>query len=372
MGSYSETWPLNCEKSDKIVRNLADFLGQMENPGSGAALFLLSTGEEKDLAVVRKWMSELKPFGAHQWNIGYKGLGVCEYYLRTGDEKVLPIIKGAVDILRDTMYNGGWSGRGKPARFTYSTGSGQMHAAGIHCMSFLMLAKMCGVEVDDYMFKRSLTQFYRFAGHGNVAYGDGWPEGGFRDNGKTGGLAVTMGIAARLTPYGERSVYAKARDISAMKGFYGTSWFHSAHTGGGIGEIWHNAAMSLMHERRPVQYRSFLDTRRWVMELSRRHNGAIGIAGLDDRYDKAAGEYGYDWGTYFALTYTIPRKTLQLSGAPRTKWCKTAALSDRPWGNAADEAFLSSDPPAHPSMTKRDLAKESVETDASLDRKSVV
>ncbi|MDT8391755.1 MAG: DUF6288 domain-containing protein [Lentisphaeria bacterium] len=366
MGSYSETWPLNCPKSDRIVRNLADLLAKQEKPGWGSVLFLLSTGEEKDLDVVRNWMGDLKTLGAYQWHIGYHGIGVCEYYLRTGDESVLPMIREAAESLRKTMYNGGWSGRGNPANFTYSTGSGQMHAAGVHCMSFLMLARMCGVEVDDYMFNTALSQFYRFAGHGNLAYGDTWPEGGFRDNGKTGGLAVAMAYAARLTPGGEASVYAKARDNSAMKSFYATNWFHAAHTGGGIGEIWHHAAMGLMHEKRPTPYRSYLDTRRWVMDLSRRHDGGIGIAGMEDRYDVSATEGDPTWGTLFALTYTYPRKTLQLTGAPKTQWCKTHQLPAHPWGNANDDVFQSPEPARHPSISMDDLMRERVETDASL------
>jgi hypothetical protein len=365
MGRYSETWPLDCTKSDKIVRNLADLLAKQEKPGWGSVLFMLSTGEEKDLAVVRRWMANMKTLGAHQWTIGYEGIGVCEYYLRTGDETVLPIIAEAAEQLRKTMYNGGWSGRGNPANFTYSTGSGQMHAAGVHCMSFLVLARLCGVDVDDYMFNRALKQFYRFAGRGNVAYGDTWPEGGFRDNGKTGGLAVTMAYAARLSPEGEASIYAKARDNSAMKSFYATNWFHAAHTGGGIGEIWHHAGMGLMHEKRPTAYRSYHDTRRWVMDLSRRHDHSIGIAGMDDRYDMSATE-GRAWGTFFALTYTYPRKTLQLTGAPRTQWCKTYQLPKRPWGNANDDIFNSPKPADHPSISMDDLMRETVLTDASV------
>lgn len=366
MGSYSPTWPMNCPKSDKIVRNLADLLAKQETPRWGSVLFLLSTGEEKDLDVVRKWMSRLSSLSDHQWNIGYNGIGVCEYYLRTGDKKVLPIIAEAAESLRQTMYNGGWSGRGTPAAFTYSTGSGQMHAAGVHCMTFLVLARMCGVDVDDYTFNRSLKQFYRFAGRGNVSYGDTWPEGGFRDNGKTSGLALTMAYAARLTPNGESSVYAKARDNTAMKAFYATNWFHAGHTGGGIGEIWHHAAMGLMHERRPVAYRSYLDTRRWVMDLSRRPDGSIGIAGLEDRYDMSASEADHSFGTLFALTYTYPRKTLQLTGAPKTEWCKSFQLPDRPWGTAADDAFNSPEPANHPAISMDDLLNEKVLTDASI------
>ncbi|WP_206018694.1 DUF6288 domain-containing protein [Rubritalea profundi] len=260
MGGYSKTWPENCPKSDKIVRNLADLLAKDAEPKWGSVIFLLSTGEEKDLAVVRKWMKDIKTIGGMNWEKGYKGPGLCEYYLRTGDKSVLPVIKQMTEELKVNMYNGGWSGRGAPAAFTYSTGTGQVHASGMNCMTFLLMARLCGVEVDEYMLNRSLQQFYRFAGHGNVAYGNGLPEGGFRDNGKTGGLAMSMAVAAKLTPDGESSVYAKARDNSAMKSFYATNWFHAAHTGGGIGEIWHHGAVSLMREKRPTPYRSYLDS----------------------------------------------------------------------------------------------------------------
>lgn len=365
MGSYSDTWPVNCPKSDKIVRQLADVIAKQESPHWGSVLFMLSTGEEKDLDVVKKWMGGKISISSMQWSTGYHGIGICEYYLRTGDKRVLPVIAEGAEYLKNTMYNGGWSGRGI-ANFTYSTGSGQLHAAGVHCMSFLMLARMCGVEVDDYTFNRSLEQFYRFGGRGNVAYGDTWPEGGFRDNGKTSGLAVAMAYATRLTPNGEDTVYAEARDNSAMKAFYATNWFHAAHTGGGMGEIWHHAAMGIMREKRPTPYRSYLDTRRWVMDLSRRHDGSIGIAGMEDRYDKSATEHDRSWGTYFALTYTAPRKTLQLFGAPKTPWCQTFELPQRPWGTANDDIFNSPEPATGSSLTMSDMMNEKVLTDASL------
>ncbi len=371
MGAYSETWPVNCPKSDKIVRQLADLIGQENKPSWGSVIFLLSTGEDKDLRVVRNWMRGIETIGSMNWEKGYKGLGLCEYYLRTGDSSVLPVIKKMTEDLKANMYNGGWSGRSSPAAFTYSTGTGQVHASGMHCLTFILMARLCGVEVDEYMLNESLTQFYRFGGHGNVAYGNGPPEGGFRDNGKTSGLAVAMAVAAQLTPQGEDSVYAKARDNSAMKAFYATNWFHSAHTGGGMGEIWHHGAMALVREKRPTPYRSYHDTRRWVMELSRRHDGSIGIAGMDDRYNRTLtdAEAGRAWGTYFALTYTYPRKALQIWGAPRSQWAKHYQLPERPWGNAADDIFNSPDPIVYKGGTplnKDELLKETVLKDASL------
>ena len=178
MGAYSPTWPVNCPKSDKIVRNLADLIAKETAPSWGSVLFMLSTGENKDLEVVKNWMRGIETIGDMNWEKGYKGIGLCEYYLRTGDQAVLPVIKKMSEELKENMYLGGWSGRDKPAQFTYSTGSGQVHASGMHCMTFLLLAQLCGVDVDEYMFNESLKQFYRFGGRGNVAYGNGYPRAG--------------------------------------------------------------------------------------------------------------------------------------------------------------------------------------------------
>jgi hypothetical protein len=101
------------------------------------------------------------------------------------------------------------------------------------------------------------------------------------------------------------------------------------------------------------------------MDLSRRFDGSIGIAGMDDRYDRSATEDNMAWGTYFALTYTYPRKQLQLFGAPRSKWAKTMPLP-RPWGNAADDVFQSIEPIPGGPLTVDDLKNEKVETDASV------
>jgi len=73
-GAYSPTWPLNCPKSDKIVRNFADYLKKPESDKGFAGigmLFLLSTGEESDLAVVRDWARSYKGGGSMSWHIGY-------------------------------------------------------------------------------------------------------------------------------------------------------------------------------------------------------------------------------------------------------------------------------------------------------------
>lgn len=341
LGRYSDTWPLNCPKSDKIVRNLADLLAKQGKTEWGSVLFLLSTGEEKDLEVVRGWMKERKPTWAHNWQVGLEGMGICEYYLRTGDASVLPIIQAGADHLRDRIYNGGWSGRG--ASFNYQSG-GHLNAAGVHCVTFLMLAKTCGVNVDEKTLQSSLSHFFDYSGKGSVPYGDYVPKPGFRDcNGKTGGLALAMTAAARLTPAGEKSIYAQAAQTSAMKAYYGTHDYNVGHTGGGIGEIWKSAGVQLLAGKRPKQHREYLDVRRWSLELARRHTGAMGVAGGEEgSYDQASGETSIAWGTFNALNYTAPRKHLHLFGAPLSKWAKSYQLPVRPKDSiAADDDFSS-------------------------------
>ena len=73
-----------------------------------------------------------------------------------------------------------------------------------------------------------------------------------------------------LDPKGEESLYAKARDIAAMHSFYSGSYMNHGHTGGGIGEVWRSAAMGLLYEKNPKQYREFMNNRSWWIDISRR------------------------------------------------------------------------------------------------------
>ncbi len=375
LGAYSKTWPVDCEKTDKIVRACADRLAAEVDSISiglnGALMFMLSTGEEKDLEVARGWVKKLvekhkdtESFNTYPWFAGYSGPGFCEYYLRTGDKSILPIMQKMADSLKRTIYNGSWMGRGG-ASYSYM-GGGHLNAAGLHAVTFLLMAKECGVDVDEHTLQSSLYHLYRYAGHENVAYGDHLPEGGFAGNGKTEGFAFTMAAAANLHPKGEETVYAKARDISATKSFYSTSWLFHGHTGGGIGELWRGPAMGLVKEKRPAEYQSFMDERRWMYELARTHKGVFGwVSGWNVGYaDTGLEKRG--WGNFIPLIYTLPRKKLRLYGAPRSEFSKPYELPERPWGNKADEVFLSMTPGEYMPGKRQDISKERLRTDASM------
>ncbi len=364
LGSYSETWPLECPKSDKIVRGFADYLAK---PGSEKGfsdigmLFLLGTGQDEDVDVVRDWARGLKGAPTYAWHLGFGGIPLTEYYLRTGDDVVLPTIQRWVDSAVKAQYLDGWAGRGGVPRVTY--GMGHLNAAGTAVVTFLLLAKECGADVPDHALLGALVHFYRYAGRGANPYGDDRPEVGFVDNGKTGNLAFAMAAAASLTPDGEESVYARARDACAMTSFYTTSFMLHGHTGGGIGEIWRSAAMGLLHEKKPGQYREFMDKRRWHYDLSRRFDGSFGIlggAGYDDQK-----KWKGAWGCAYTLAYVIPRRTLRITGAPPTPFSKPYHLPKQPWGTVADNVFLSLEAVPYSDGSRQDLSHEVLAQDSS-------
>jgi hypothetical protein len=106
---------------------------------------------------------------------------------------------------------------------------GHLNAGGTAVVTFLLLARECGVDVPDHALLGALIHFYRYSGRGHNPYGDGRPEVGFVDNGN---LAFAMAADAALTPDGENSVYARARDACAMTSFYSTGFMLHGHTGG--------------------------------------------------------------------------------------------------------------------------------------------
>jgi len=351
MGAFSPTWPVDCEKTDRIIREKADGIARLvETSRDGltshnlnnalAILFLLSTGEEQDLDVVRGiYARRMADFdadytGPHSWHNGYQGMAVAEYYLRTGDEAVMPLINAIAESARRFQVHGGWTHWARGVNPQYVAG-GLMNPAGTQILTSLLLANMAGADVDQKTMRNALTYFYRFAGRGSNPYGDHRPEGGYgSNNGKSEMLAIAMHVASLASEGGE--IYAMARDKNAQTPLYSTRHMLMGHTGGGLGAIWHGIATSHMIEQRPALYRNRKDAIQWFFELSRRHDGLFGICG-GQRYDQI--RYGHGMG----LALTAPRRTLQITGAPRSPYAQDFTLPERLWGREADLVFFDID-----------------------------
>ena len=113
--------------------------------------------------------------GSSVWAIGYSGIFLGEYYLATGDKRVLPALQARCETLRAGQYYGGW-GHGTSSCVTGYVTGGLLNAAGDQALTTLVLARECGVKVNEKTYDDALRLFFRFAGRGGVPYGDHLPE----------------------------------------------------------------------------------------------------------------------------------------------------------------------------------------------------
>ena len=341
LGAYSKTFPLKCDKSRKIIKKAAAFyagedrLKKHSFLNALACLFLLSTGDDQYVPRVKEYFSQfltkdgkVTGIGEMTWDNGYNGIACGEYYLRTGDKSVLPILQSYCDDAKRRQYWGkGWTHWGQGINPGYEGAGGLMNAAGNQMLTTLLMGKECGVNVDAKTLQGALKFWYSFAGHGAIPVSDTRPWFAFRSAGRDGATAAAMQIGSGAQ--GDVHVYKKAKEYLAMSVL--TSWPSRAYN---WEVIWHSLAGALMLEYNPDMYYRTQQRFRWSYDLYRQASGAFwfppGHASLD----------GTEAGISLALAFTAPLKTLRITGAPRSMHAKDFTLPERLWGTKADEAFL--------------------------------
>lgn len=354
LGAYSDTWPLDCKKSKAIIKQASAYYSSIDfavdetkKPGEddtghnveGALvnLFLLSTGDDTYLPKVRAYLEyflkNIDKIGYHTWNNGYNGVLTAEYYLRTGDKSVLPLLQYYCDAARDTQFYGvGWKHWGADINPRYVAG-GLMNPAGAQNLTTLLLAKQCGVKVNEKTLNGALQYWYRFAGHGTVPYGDHRGEGGLGSNGKDGMAAAAMLIASSAK--GNVEIYEEARDYLSMSMVTSYTKMITGHADNGRGDgIWRGISSSYMLKFDPDEYHRVMNEISWWYDISRRPDGSFGMISCKG-FNKAKS------GAGTAMAYTAPLKALQITGASKSKFANDFTLPESLWGRPADREFLS-------------------------------
>ncbi|BCX50322.1 hypothetical protein HAHE_42300 [Haloferula helveola] len=318
IGSYSSTYPVDCAKSQRIVDETAAFILDQGGPADGGitgnleALFLLSTGEEKYLPAVEEYVVELagKPVGGSTWGIGYSGILLGEYYLATGDKRVLPGLEARCKRLQEGQYYGGWGHGVTKCGPGYVTG-GLLNAAGDQALTTLILARECGVTVDETMYNDALRFFFRFAGRGGVPYGDHHPELWWSSNGKNGGLASAL----TLLPDEKFQAGAQLLALAEADTYFDSETGHGS-TFGNI--TWRNIVDALVPAEHKTSYWRQKGKLMWYFELSRMPGG-----GFRTPWYPGYGPIGkaptYQTGL-IGMAYTSYRRNLRICGKPRTEF----------------------------------------------------
>ena len=172
IGRFSETFPKNCPKSKKLATRAMDYLLQRPEERCGIVhekgllgLAMLAQGKTKEAETLA--MAWNKPPGETEWTWypSYQAIFLSEYYMQTGDKRVIPTIEENCkrlyksQVLDPSLYKDAMHG-GKPQAKNFLLG-GNGHGAtckgyGVMTISTLMamltweLAEDCGVKIDTF------------------------------------------------------------------------------------------------------------------------------------------------------------------------------------------------------------------------------
>jgi hypothetical protein len=224
MGGFSRTAPFDCPKTDKIVDNAvayiqanADSLMKYHDDQKEigwinylTGLGLMATGRDDVMPLVKKLAHEsILPedaklnidhhVGMMCWRWSYRTLFLCEYYLLTKDEAVLPTIEEYATKLAMGQSGAGTWGHTYAAKANtgylhgHLGGYGAINQQGLTVMLALPLAYKCGVKNEEVVaaIRRGNNFFKYFIGKGTIPYGDHGPAShAYDDNGKSGAAAI--------------------------------------------------------------------------------------------------------------------------------------------------------------------------------------
>ena len=350
MGAYSETAPWNCEKSKRILEGAIKVLKKetMESNWAGSiqGLALLATGQSEYLPKLRDFALDLakenldpdkKPVGPNwgdTWNMGYRLLFVCEYYMVTRDQEVLPWIeKSALKLARgQSMYGTfghGFAALSKDGKFNGSVPPyGPVNMAGLPANLAIVLANKCGVkhpEIDRAMI-RAAGFFGYFTDKGAIPYGEHEPWPYHENNGKNSITAVMFAAIGNKPK--ETEFFTRMATAGFASREYG-------HTGQGFSYLWSGLGAAVGG---PETAAAFFRQSSWHLDLVRRSDGSFtydggeqyGAGQTDDNtYFGNSSYYGLSPAATYVLTYSLPLRKLVITGRD---------LDASGWLNKADAA----------------------------------
>lgn len=322
LGGYSGTAPADCPKSDAIITRTADHLAASKQFGrmEVGLLGLMATGEPKYIEVVKaavheaKWSKPdveltLSP-ASSAWDYGYTAITLCEYFLLTGDESVLPAINTyAVTIAKGRDAAGLWGHRmADPA-----SNRGQLHGrlfgyavmnqSSLPCFISLLLAEKCGVKDPEVRaaIEQNHTFYSGFTNKGTLPYGVHNPNAkSYNNNGMSGLTAIAMSL------YGDKEGTAFFSQMSLAA----HNTMETGHTGHYFNQLWTGLGANLAG---PEATSAFFSETRWLRTLNRTWDGSFTY---DDCGYKTP-NYSYrnisDAGSHL-LNYCLPRHKLYITG----------------------------------------------------------
>jgi hypothetical protein len=336
MGTYSDTAPWNCEKSKRILDSAIKVLEkekmELNWAGSIQGLALLATGKPEYLPKLRDFAHGLakenldpnkKPSGSvwgDTWNTSYRMVFLCEYFMVTRDQEILPWIeKCALQLARGQGMYGtfghGFAALTKDGKFNGSVPPyGPVNMAGLPANLAIVLASKCGVKHPeiDQAIARAAGFFGYFTNKGSIPYGEHAPGFSYHEN--NGMNAITAVLFAAM---GDKPKDTEAFARMATAGYPNREF---GHTGQGFSYLWSALGAAVGG---PETAAAFFGKCSWHLDLVRRSDGSFTYDGNeqygaghtdDNTYFGNSSYNGLSPAATYVLTYSLPLKKLVITG----------------------------------------------------------
>lgn len=352
LGTYSETAPWNCPKSQRIFEQACKVLEKEEMTtdwaGPVRGLALLATGKPEYLPKLREFAHKLaaievdpdkkpdSPIWGETWSTSHRNIFLCEYFLVTKDYEVLSAIAKTTLMLARGQGMYGTFGHGfaaltKDGKFNGSVPPyGPVNSAGLPANLSIVLGKKCGVKSPevDRAIERAAGFFGYYAGKGAIPYGEHEPWPAHEMNGKNSICAL---------------MFAAMGDKPAEAGYFIRSstaaWANReyAHTGQGFSYLWSSLGPAVGG---PEAAAAFFRNASWHLDLVRRTDGSFTYDGdeqygagktHDNTYFGNSSYNGLSPTATYVLAYALPLRKLIITGrdADQSLWLdrKEAAIA---------------------------------------------
>ncbi len=287
VGKFSDTFPQNCKKSDMLATQAIDYVlahkddhrGDVNERGM-IGLALLARGKMEEAEKYAMAWNEMPDEKLYTWYPCYQSIFLSEYYLKSGDKRVLKTIKGLAERLylsqvidpslyKDRMHGGvnqaanylkGGNGHGYRI-----AGYGTMAITTLMTMLTWELAEDCGIEIDQthvdlaYDCIHDNTNESGYMGYRNKT-------GAYSPVGRQGLCIIVHKVA------GDRdSDKYLARVTSNLKD--SKTRLTDGHADSVLGAIWGLLGIQLSGDEKAT--REFLDYNKAYINMSRTHDGAF-------------------------------------------------------------------------------------------------
>ena len=310
MGSYAPLAPMKCPKSLRIMEEACEYAAK-KNIGKGIpgyvnALGLLASGNKKYLPMVRDFARNLKvkdAYGMSSWNMGYMNIFLSEYYLLTGDKKVLPKIKEMALYLAKGQSQVGTWGHGNVLSTGVLGGYGAMCNPSLVVAISLKLNQKCGIKdpVVEKAIRKSEIFFSSYVNKGNIPYGDHSPRDVHDSNGRCSLAVIFYDLLDNPEAY---SFFARMTVASY-------SQREEGHTGNYWSFLW--GPLGAMRAG-PEAAAAFIKEQEHMFELERRWDGGFTYQGGANMSDSEHTTPGWDTTGARILMYAMALRKLHVTG----------------------------------------------------------